>query len=136
MSLIHSLKKQRGGSLLVAVFFMILLAMLSAALFRMQGLADVGVAQEVLSIRAFYAAETGLQLQRSKVLPLTGIADSVCAVESRQLSMSGLQSCEIQTRCEAITVNAKQYYDIFSTGRCGSGTQQTSRTVMSRIEQG
>lgn len=122
-----NLKRAAGFGLPLALFILIILGLLAAALYRVNATSVMQSAQEVVSARAFLAAESGAQSMMMSVFPTTGA--SVCSNRSIDFTTSGLNNCKATLICTVITVNAIDYYDITSTGRCALGTVSAERRL-------
>ncbi len=122
-----TVKKVKGFSLIAALFVIVILGLLAAALYRMTQTANVGVAQEVLSIRAFLAAESGAQTAAMEAFPLGGAG--VCNSRTINFSSNGLVNCSVNITCSAFASAGETYYQIESQGQCSTGDLQASRTL-------
>ncbi|WMS85939.1 PilX N-terminal domain-containing pilus assembly protein [Pleionea litopenaei] len=123
----QSYSKQSGMTLVMALFIIIVLGLLASFLYQMTQTANSATAQEVLSIRAFYAAESGAQAAAMQAFPLTG--GGACNNQTINFSAPGLINCSSQVTCNSYTADGLDFYSVVSTGRCGSGENQTSRTI-------
>jgi MSHA biogenesis protein MshP len=116
-----------GFSLVAALFIIVVLGILAAALFRMTQTSNIAVAQEVLSIRAFFAAESGAHAAAMRIFPLAGA--SSCSAQTINFTAAGLVGCSANVNCTSFVAEGITYYRVASEGQCGSGDLQTSRTV-------
>ncbi len=124
----HNKNTMRGFSLLTTLFVIIILSLLAAALFRMTQSGNIAVAQEVLSIRAFFAAETGAQAMAMDIFPLAGAG--VCTNRTINFTANGLVGCRASVVCTTTIVNGENYYRVTSQGQCAIGSEkETSRTL-------
>lgn len=119
--------KNNGFSLVAALFVIIVLGLLAAALFRMTQTANIAVAQETLSIRAFFAAETGAQTAAMQIFPLSGAGS--CNNQTINFTNPGLIGCSAIVQCVSYTADGDTYFEVSSQGQCSSGDLQTSRTL-------
>lgn len=119
--------QNQGFSLVAALFVIIVLGLLAAALFRMTQTANIAVAQETLSIRAFFAAESGAQSTAMQIFPLSGAG--TCANQTINFTNSGLIGCRATVQCVSYTADGETFYEVNSQGQCSSGDLQTSRTL-------
>lgn len=110
---------QDGIGLVGAIFLITVVAVISVAISRSVATTGAAHALELLSARAFMAAETGAQLAVREVLPATGAA--VCTNRLRPLDTVGLTGCQATTRCTETVVAAESYFTIESDGRCSDG---------------
>ncbi len=124
--------KQRGSSLVMAVFVIVVLSLLGSALVQVLSTSSEGIAQEVLGTRALAAANSGMQGQLQKLFPLKGVALSCPGVGSPTTydfsDITGLYTCKAVATCAIYIANLKGivYYRLNSTGSCGTGTVATT----------
>jgi len=128
-----SAHKQAGISLAILLFIIVVLALLSAALVNINSQSVSSNAHQVIATRAFFAAESGANLQSLRIFPISGI--SVCSNENFSLSSVGLSGCEVQTQCSSFNVNGRDFYRVISQGQCNLGqTFQATRTIEVRLQ--
>lgn len=127
---------QAGFSLPVAIFVLVLLSLLGAAMTRMLATGAQSVGFEVLSTRAFYAAESGAQWGMNTLFPPVSNPAGTCfAQQDLNFSTSGLAGCSAQVTCAGPVVVANAggatstQFRISSRGTCGSGTDTTTRVI-------
>jgi MSHA biogenesis protein MshP len=122
-----TLHTQTGFSLPLAIVLLVVVSLLAAAIFRMNTINQQSTVQEVISARAFLAAESGAQAQMMRIFPLSGAAN--CAAQSLTLSGAGFNGCTVTTSCNSITIGTQVFYDIESSGRCVAANISAQRTV-------
>lgn len=142
-------KHQQGSSLVIAIFILVVMMLLGAALTRVLSTGSEAVAFEVVGTRAFQAANIGVQHRLALIFPLTGDSfhcsgenivtsgashstndPTVPAILANLSSVNGLQNCRVeQMSCEDFKVDGVVYYQITSEGQCDIGGEVTSRTV-------
>ena len=123
-------RKQRGLSLITAVFILLVFGLLAAALVRLLQLSDTSVAREVLATRALHAAESGTQRQLGEIF----LGGGACPLAS---PFNAPMDCTVNLSCSAVEVPAGSgdfYYDIVSTGRCGPAGEQAVRVLEVRAQ--
>lgn len=138
---------QRGSSLVLALFIIVVMSLLGAAMLRMMSTSSETIAYEVVGTRAYQAANIGLQQGLTQIFPLhvdpnhcDGIATTATANGDRPLenwanitsfnSVTGLMNCRaVSITCDDIKIDDVTYYRIESTGQCNIGDEVTSRTV-------
>jgi len=131
---------QAGFSLPVAVFILVIMAVLAAAIVQIASRNNLSSAQEVISTRAFYAAESGASWAMSRLFfNAAGSADKIfsdgqcasAAVNNKTLTFTvdGLAGCSANITCSADTVGSTGYYRVVSTGVCGAGPVQARRVI-------
>jgi len=132
-------KQQAGFSLPVAVFVVVIMALLAAAIVQLSSRNNLSSAQEVFSVRAFYSAESGASWAMSQLFfnsagsANKAFSDTRCSgsVNGATLTLPspGLAGCSATLTCVAETEGATGYYRVVSAGSCGSGQVQASRVV-------
>ena len=121
--------RQKGFSLPVAIFIIIIMALLAAAAVNILNKGLAGVSQEVLSTRAFYSAETGGQHVLAQLFPLNGAAANCAATSSLNFNTTGLNNCSVNMTCTGTTIGTETFYTISSTGTCSTGDTTTVRQI-------
>lgn len=118
------IKKQRGSSLAIAVFIIVVMAMLASAISKAISASSEQSVYEVLGTRALFAAEAANERALALIFPLSGAA-LACAPTSEQIyfTVSGLSQCTARYTCtesdpDAIGVS---YYSVAATGVCKNG---------------
>lgn len=137
-----SLKQQRGFSIPMAIFVMVVLAMLGAAMARIVAQGQESVAREVVSIRALMAAESGAERGLHQVLTVDGSGCAAGLPNFSQLfggvwnlTIPGLQNCNADISCSVTNVDTDfdgtpdPHYTVRSVGRCGPSGSQAVRIV-------
>lgn len=121
----------QGFSLPMALFILVILGLLAVVLFRTIALGQLSVTQEVLSARAFLAADSGAQAAMMRLFPVSGAAASCTggAGLSETLTVSGLQQCAITVVCSQAMVDSEAVYSVTSTGTCTAGSLRASRVI-------
>jgi MSHA biogenesis protein MshP len=110
---------QRGFSLPVAIFIIVIMALIGAAMVSIMQTSQQSVSTAVLSTRAFFAAESGAQQALGNLFPLNGSAPSCLApYPTINYSTSGLAGCTAVVTCSGNIIGSKTYYTLNSTGTC------------------
>jgi MSHA biogenesis protein MshP len=146
--------KQQGSALIIAIFIIVVMTLLVAALSKLLTSSTESISYEVLGTRAFFAAQSGMEQGLVQLFPLITAADPVgsssyCAIAAGELTGSatasayplnatiGLQSCSFTLSCNSgratTAVTETIYYQLTSIGTCGSGQLQTSRTIQMEV---
>ncbi|WP_371857011.1 MSHA biogenesis protein MshP [Aeromonas allosaccharophila] len=137
--------RMRGSALMIALFVIVVMALLAAAMGRF--LVDSGEKNtvEVRSVRALLAAQSGLEVALYQLFPnrpTAPPADRCSLVQaSRQFSNLGLVGCEVVVSCKEIAViynnQPSTGYRLQSVGQCGTSDPNStnpdfavSRTLM------
>lgn len=128
--------RQRGAGLPIAIFIITVLALIVTSMAQQQESSGAAISQQILSQRAFYAAESGAQAAVTQALHNSGCA-SVPA--SLPFTQAGLNGCSANLSCSAVQADIvgspalETVYTLVSTGQCGSGAETASRTVEVRV---
>ena len=119
--------RQRGAGLPMAIFLITVMVLIVATIVQLQESAGEMEALDVLSKRAFYAAESGAEAGLSQALRNEDESASCGDVTINEIvfSESGLRGCDATVECES----SGDAVLITSKGRCGSGDAQAVRTV-------
>lgn len=137
----RSVGRQSGFGLPVAIFVVVVLALVIAAMSQLQQSSSEGSSLQLQSQRAFYAAESGLQLSLNLLLPPDGSTGKNCSISpfyardfSSLSSSYGLRGCSVRVECQSLAVSSELYFTLTSTGSCGSGTDHARRTTEVRVK--
>ena len=129
-----NLNKQSGISLAFLLFAIIVVSLLAAALIRLNSQSNLSVAHQVISTRAFLAAESGGNLQALAIFPVSG-GVGACANQDYSFTASGLNGCSASTSCTQINVDGIDYFQVISQGQCNTGQPlQATRTIEIRLK--
>ncbi|WNC68128.1 pilus assembly PilX N-terminal domain-containing protein [Thalassotalea nanhaiensis] len=127
------LTKQKGASLIMAVFMLVIFSLFAAVLVRMVGSSTENISYEVIGLRAYAAADSGLQWGLQQIFPLSSGVIECANVDFNNvpiLQVAGLEQCQIESlQCSDFVEGDTRYYTITSTGTCTSGDITTSRTL-------
>ena len=127
-------KKQAGISLAFLLFAIIIVSLLGAAIIQITSQSNLSNAQQVISTRAFFAAESGAQLQALAIFPVGGGASS-CVAQNFSFTTTGINGCTATTTCTPIAVGGENYYQVTSAGQCNAGQPlQATRTIEIRLK--
>jgi len=137
----------RGSALMIALFVIVVMALLAAAMGRF--LVDSGEKNtvEVRSVRALLAAQSGLEISLYRLFPnrTTPSQNPLPSCEARRTitfsTNPGLLDCQSVVRCgeASVTYNGRQTrgYRLESVGSCGNANLESanpdfavSRTVL------
>lgn len=122
--------KARGLGLPMAIFIITVMAFVAVAINQLgeDNARITGV--NALSMRAFYAAESGANLALNALFPPVGTPDA-CAVGlvNRNFTQAGLSQCNVVVDCALKTAPGITTYELISTGTCGSGSEAATRVV-------
>lgn len=126
-------KKQQGSMLVIALFVIIIMALLGLTMVRLLSASADAVIHEVYGVRALNAAQSSLEISIRQAFPATQDGASVCTSSSYTFNaIPGLQNCTASATCTLITGfedETIEYYRFQSTGFCSAGKVTASRTV-------
>ncbi len=126
----QALGRMRGSALMIALFVIVVMALLAAAMGRF--LVDSGEKNtvEMRSVRALLAAQSGLAVPLSRLFPNRTLAQPmppvVCQATSTLsfASNPGLTNCQAVVRCATVPVtyngSVTNGYRLESVGTCGN----------------
>ena len=118
---------QLGLGLPATLFIITIMSFIALAVNRINESTSQSFSQNILSTRAFYAAESGAQLRVRDVL--VG-PPCICGADvDYQFSVAGLASCQANTVCSSFSVNSQTYCTVVSTGICDGGSAMRSIEV-------
>lgn len=124
---------QRGAGLPVALFVITVLALIVVGMAQLQDSTGQSVSLQIQSQRAFYAAESGVQVALRDALE----SNSCGAVQSPLVfTVSGLAGCNATVSCETLMADIQgngsndTIYVLVSRGSCGAaGPDAATRTI-------
>ena len=128
--------RQRGAGLPIALFIITVLALIVTSMAQQQESTGAAVSQQILSQRAFYAAESGAQAAVTEALYGSGCGSVPTTLS---FSESGLNGCSASLRCSLVQADIEgdaadeDVYTLVSTGQCGVGTEQATREIEVRV---
>ena len=132
----RGIRQQIGAGLPIALFIITVLALIVASMAQQQESAGASVGQQILSQRAFYAAESGAQVAVNEALS-GGSCGSVSSTVS--FSSGGLSGCSADITCTSVQADIdgssapETVFTLVSGGQCGSGPEAASRTIEVRV---
>ncbi|MCZ6640527.1 MAG: hypothetical protein O7G86_20505 [Gammaproteobacteria bacterium] len=123
-------RKDVGLGLVSAIFMIVVVSVLVMAIVRTVRTSADLFAQDVVSHRAFLAAESGAQLGLNRLFAPAGSGS--CTDQVWLLDDVGLPSCQASVACRSETVAGNNYYTLASDGRCDVGGVVAERRVLVR----
>ncbi len=145
------LNAQRGSTLMVAIFIIIVFSMLLASIVNMFSSTTESVSVEVYGVRALMAANTGVDAVAASIFPVGQAGSLSCdeleipanqdGVDNQSTltsnatfsTIAGLVGCRYTATCTDFTVNDGvqdiHFYKITSQGQCDAGSFDVSRVV-------
>ncbi len=127
--------KQKGLGLPSALFLILIMILLLAAINQINEINASAYGREWLSMRAFYAAESGAQtaavytLNSSQAMPTCNNN----FISNLDLTTNGLASCTLDVVCSQQTVEGQIYYTFTSSASCGSAADTATRIIQTRL---
>jgi|TARA_B110000240_G_scaffold195005_1_gene243708 MSHA biogenesis protein MshP len=128
--------KQKGSMLMIALFVIIVFALLGLTLTKLLSSSTDAIIHEVYGQRALNAANAGIEQALSSVFPLSPGTSSCIAAPALPVAFNGnikgLENCSYVAGCQTINVtdNATYtYYRFESTGSCQAGDIRVSRRI-------
>jgi len=125
--------QQKGSAIVIAIFVIVVMALLAAGLVKILASSAESVAYEVIGTRAYAAAQTGVQWQLLEIFPHDTDTKTACQstiTEPDFSNVEGLEYCEATVTCnDDGEFDGTTYYIITSTGQCSVGGVITSRTI-------
>ncbi|MCE2572122.1 MSHA biogenesis protein MshP [Motilimonas eburnea] len=126
---------QQGSAIVIAVFIIVVMSLLAAALTRMLQDSHQGIGYEVYGTRAYLAANAGIEQGLLKLFPLGGGAP-VCGSASLDLSaQTAFHGCVVEYACVEKVVDSKKVYQIDSTAKCDAGEFITRRKIQAQAKE-
>ena len=121
-------RTQRGLGIGAAIFLIMIVALLSAAIVRTVRTGVESHVLEVMAHRAFLVAQSGAQLGVQQVLPPTG--GPVCAVRNFTFTSIDYDYCDAAVSCAQVSAQGRDLFTITSRGRCMDGTTTIAERVV------
>jgi len=135
--------KVNGSSLVIAIFILVVMSALGASMIKILRSSEQTYAYEVLGIRAYAAAQSGIQRKLQQIFPID-TSTPIPAPDSGQCNnvtfdfstIDGLKNCQAEIECSAKshTESGIEYFTINSTGLCDINGEQTSRSIEVRAK--
>jgi MSHA biogenesis protein MshP len=120
---------QHGISLILVLFLIVVVALLVVAMARLNIGSQKIIGQEVLSVRALFAAESGAQEAAMRIFSI-GAAPVGCTPINRAFTAAGLSDCSVSLVCSPpVNAAGRTIITINSRGTCGAGSEIASRNI-------
>ena len=110
-----NIKKQQGASIVIAIFLITGLALLATAAVQMVSTGQQSISQEITSVKAYFAGQSGLQWGMYQAIYATPTATN-----SITFSNSGLSNTTATITFSNNTIDGNTYYQISSNGQYAS----------------
>jgi len=133
------LNSQAGAGLPLAIFLITVMALIAVTLAQLQQTTGEMEAQDIQSVRAFYAAESGAQLALTRIVPKDPdmpIDTAACTsgLYTQNFSAGSLSGCEVTVDCESASSSDGPVATLHSAGSCGSGLDAAQREIEVRAQ--
>ena len=123
-------RAQRGFSLPIAIFILVIMALIGAAMVTIMQNGQQSVSTAVLSTRAFFSAQSGAQIALGQLFPLNaGTANCPASYPTINFTAPGLAGCTAAVSCSSSTIGSKTYYTLNSTGTCDVSSTRAARQI-------
>ena len=125
-------KQQQGAALMLALFVMVLLAVVLASIATLRSNASQAVVYEVQGQRTLWLAKAQLELALLRLYPLNQ-ASQACSAVTPSVSTwntGSWQNCSSTISCTEKTIDSQRIVRLVSTAECGSNEQTTSRQLV------
>lgn len=129
-------KKQAGNLYIVAIFVIVVMGFLAAAITRMEWSNQDSLSRELLGTKAWFAANSVNEKALTLLYPLNATSSAVssaCGVwgsSSASEVMASYDQCQVKTTCKnegTLELSNKTYYRIESAVTCGSDQFEVRR---------
>lgn len=125
----------QGFALPAAIFVITVLGLLIGSMAKMNETSSVGFGQDLNSIFAFYAAESGIEIGLARVFPAGGTGAVACNSSTySSTGVEGLNDCDVTVTCTTFSNGSDAYYTLTSTASCGSGIDGAQRVIEVRAK--
>ncbi len=121
-------KSQRGISLILVLFLIVIVSLLTAAMAQLIRGGSNAVSMEIQSTRALFAAESGAQVAAMRIFPINGGA-AACTNFTQSFTVSALNGCSANITCAPVVAAGRTIYTVTSAGVCGSGNDRARRRI-------
>jgi len=125
------MNRQKGVGLPATIFIIVILALIVVAMSDLTEQSNLGSGQDYQSIRAFYAAESGAQIALNRVFVGGQTCDNALADIDFDSGGDnpGLNNCTAALGCSSDEVLGIEYMTFLSTASCGTGYEQSTRSI-------
>ena len=140
ISVIQPTFRQRGAGLPLAIFLITVMVLIVATIARLQQSAAEAEALDIQSARAFYAAESALQIHFADVFPEEEdeedeVQSIPCDEENIfEFDAAGLSGCSVTVSCSPAGGSVPEVRVFESQAECGSGRDRAIRTLEVRAQ--
>jgi len=125
------IKNQQGVSIVAAIFLITALALLATAAVQLVSTSQQSINQEITSVKAYFAGQTGLQWAMYQAVYATPNTPQTIT-----LSNSGLSSTTVDLIFASTTIDGNTYYQVSATGKYSTtaSPEYSSRELRMRFK--
>lgn len=131
------LKKQSGSAIVLAIFMIIVIALLGASLVSLQRDSAQGTSYEIYAARAYLSAYSASEIALMQLFPVAQVsgAESTCSDVSNNPVLpnnSGFYGCSVNIACSSVAASAGMAtsYRVVSTATCANSQITTRRQLI------
>ncbi|RUO62429.1 hypothetical protein [Pseudidiomarina insulisalsae] len=146
----HSTSRQQAGAALaIALFVLLIVALLGLTLVRALNDTATAVASDVIGTRAQLAARSGIEALMTELYPLDSTLNTALCpsrssaeppvVRTYTFTAEGLTQCQAEVRCNQLQLNSPYrgtHIRIISGGSCDAGSFTYSKRILVEIGDG
>ena len=127
----NNIKSQQGVSIVAAIFLITALALLATAAVQIVSTGQQSISQEITSVKAYFAGQTGLQWGMYQAVYATPTGTHVVT-----LTNSGLTNTTVDVGFSASTIGGNTYYQITANGKYSTSAspEYSSRELRMRFK--
>lgn len=136
----RSLQKQAGSAIVLAIFVIVIISMLGAALVSLQQDGAKGTSYEVYASRAYLSAYSASELALVSLFPLNSTSADTTTCTGAEFPVSldssdtGFHGCTANYQCQILSpvssASLPTRYNIISTAVCENAQTVTRRQIM------
>lgn len=146
----QSRASQRGATLAIVIFIIVVMSILGLAMVRLLANAGLSTVSDVMGARAQAAARSGAEVVLTQLFPLNEGTNAEQCVERTdnlptniqfrtEYNIQGLQSCRVEATCDRLELSEPYrgyHFRIVSTGFCTAGNQTYSKQLVLEASEG
>ncbi len=133
----HSIKKQQGSSIVIAIFVIVIIALLTASLASLQRDSAHSTSYEVYAARAYLSAYSGSELALMLLFPLNSESGEACTGSTITVELGddvGFHDCTASYMCQIListehSASIATRYKVVSTAVCENAQTVTRRQI-------
>jgi len=128
---LKKLNKQNGVSIVMAIFLITALSLLATAAVQMVSTNQQSISQEITSVKAYFAAQTGLRWGMYQA-----VYGTPSSTQTITLSNEGLSNTSVAITFTSTTIDSNTYYRLIGIGNysTSSSDEFSSRQLQVRFK--